>query len=100
VALDFEGLRAPQAALAGFSLWAVLLVTGFVLFRVLDIAKPGPIRWAEDRFDGGVGVVADDTLAGFMGALALSVLLYVIVLLRLGSAFAFVAPQGLSGVGA
>jgi phosphatidylglycerophosphatase A len=44
------------------------LVTGFVTFRVLDVWKPGPIRWAERRFSGGAGVVADDVVAGALGA--------------------------------
>jgi len=44
------------------------LVTGFVTFRVLDIWKPGPVAWAERRFEGGAGVVADDVVAGALGA--------------------------------
>jgi phosphatidylglycerophosphatase A len=44
------------------------LVTGFVTFRVLDIWKPGPVAWAERRFEGGAGVVADDVVAGAFGA--------------------------------
>ncbi len=46
------------------------LVTGFVLFRVFDIAKPGPVRWAERAVPGGAGVMADDVVAGLLaGAL-------------------------------
>ena len=44
------------------------LVTGFVAFRVFDIWKPGPVRWAERRFRGGVGVMMDDVVAGVLGA--------------------------------
>jgi phosphatidylglycerophosphatase A len=44
------------------------LVTGFVTFRVLDVWKPGPIGWVERRFEGGAGVVADDVVAGALGA--------------------------------
>jgi len=51
------------------------LVTGFVTFRVLDIAKPGPIRWAERRFRGGLGVMMDDVVAGVVGAAVLGLLL-------------------------
>jgi len=47
------------------------LVTAFVLFRLLDIAKPGPVRWAERSFPGGVGVMADDVVAGLMGAVVM-----------------------------
>ena len=51
------------------------LVTGFVLFRVFDIWKPGPARWAERNFRGGAGVVLDDVVAGCFGALVLSAVL-------------------------
>jgi phosphatidylglycerophosphatase A len=47
------------------------LVTGFVLFRCFDIWKPGPVRWAERRFAGGVGVMMDDLAAGVLSAVAL-----------------------------
>lgn len=40
---------------------------GFVLFRILDIAKPGPVGWA-DRRSGAAGVMADDIIAGLMAA--------------------------------
>lgn len=53
------------------------LVTGFVAFRLFDIWKPGPVRWAERRFARGAGVMADDVVAGVLGAAALSVLLAV-----------------------
>jgi phosphatidylglycerophosphatase A len=53
------------------------LVTGFVAFRVLDIWKPGPVRWAERRFQGGLGVMADDWMAGGIGALLLAGLMAV-----------------------
>ncbi|MCG8589489.1 MAG: phosphatidylglycerophosphatase A [Proteobacteria bacterium] len=52
-----------------------LIVTGFVAFRVLDIWKPGPVGWAQDHFEGGLGVMADDVVAGVLGALLLSGLL-------------------------
>jgi len=48
------------------------LVTGFVLFRVFDIAKPGPVGRAERGFPGGVGVMADDVVAGAMAAALLA----------------------------
>jgi phosphatidylglycerophosphatase A len=43
------------------------LAAAFVLFRVLDITKPGPIGWV-DRQKGAVGVMGDDLLAGAAGA--------------------------------
>jgi phosphatidylglycerophosphatase A len=54
------------------------LVTGFVAFRVFDIWKPGPVRWAERRFQGGLGVMMDDVVAGALGAVVLGVSLAVV----------------------
>ena len=44
------------------------------LFRLLDIAKPGPIGWA-DRQHNAIGVMADDVIAGLIGAAILWALL-------------------------
>jgi len=63
--------------LAPFLVWPASragLVTGFVAFRVLDVWKPGPIGWAERHFEGGVGVVADDVVAGALGACGMAAL--------------------------
>jgi phosphatidylglycerophosphatase A len=43
------------------------LLAAFLLFRLLDIAKPGPIGWA-DRQGGAVAIMADDVLAGAIAA--------------------------------
>lgn len=43
------------------------LAAAFVLFRVLDIAKPGPIGWMDRRKDA-LGVMGDDLVAGAIGA--------------------------------
>ena len=56
--------------------WWALVVTGFVVFRVLDIWKPGPVRWAERHFKGGLGVMADDLVAGVIAGLLLAVPCY------------------------
>lgn len=42
-------------------------VVGFIAFRVFDIAKPGPIRRVQN-LTSGLGVVADDVLAGLAAA--------------------------------
>ena len=46
---------------------------GFALFRLFDIWKPWPVRWADARVGGGVGIMADDLLAAVYagGGLAL-----------------------------
>jgi phosphatidylglycerophosphatase A len=63
---------APLLLWGGASLAA--LVTAFVTFRVLDIWKPGPVGWAERHFEGGMGVMADDVLAGALGAVLMGAL--------------------------
>jgi phosphatidylglycerophosphatase A len=50
----------------------------FVLFRLLDITKPWPISAAE-RLPGGLGIMADDVVAGLAAGLA------VLLLARLGA---------------
>ncbi len=53
------------------TLWAVPLtlenvVVAFLLFRLLDIAKPWPIRWFDRNVHGGLGVMLDDIVAGIL----------------------------------
>ena len=45
-------------------------IAAFLLFRFFDISKIGPVGNAE-KFTGGVGVMADDLVAGIMAALVL-----------------------------
>ena len=54
--------------------WSAALL-GFVLFRLFDILKPFPASWFDRRMKNGIGVVLDDVVAGFYGALALRLLL-------------------------
>ena len=58
----------PLVLLPSFSITAVVI--GFLLFRLFDIFKPYPIRKLE-RLHGGLGVMADDALAGVYAAVLL-----------------------------
>lgn len=58
----------PLAFLPGLPVAGV--VVGFALFRLFDIFKPYPIRMLE-RLHGGLGVMADDALAGVYAAVLL-----------------------------
>ena len=49
-------------------------IIGFIIFRILDITKPFPIRTLERHLQGGVGVVADDVIAGILANLILRVI--------------------------
>ena len=43
-------------------------VLAFVLFRLFDIAKPWPIGWLDRTFEGGLGLMLDDLMAGLYAA--------------------------------
>ncbi|MFL5251718.1 MAG: phosphatidylglycerophosphatase A [Rhodopila sp.] len=47
------------------------LLAAFLLFRLLDIAKPGPVGWA-DRQHGAFGIMMDDVIAGVVVAIVLA----------------------------
>jgi phosphatidylglycerophosphatase A len=53
--------------MAGHELTILALFEGFILFRAFDILKPYPIRKVE-RLPGGLGIVADDVLAGIFAS--------------------------------
>ena len=58
----------PATATGGaFILW---LLASFAFFRLFDILKPWPVSAAE-RWPGGLGVMADDIVAGMMAAIVL-----------------------------
>jgi phosphatidylglycerophosphatase A len=61
--LPVYALVRPEAV--GLRIASVLVA--FVLFRILDVWKPGPIGWLE-RLPGGWGIVADDLLGGAVAA--------------------------------
>lgn len=63
------------------AMWAVLALlpraplwsaAGFVAFRVMDVWKPWPIREADHRISGGLGIMLDDALAAAFAAALVS----------------------------
>ncbi|MEZ5912030.1 MAG: phosphatidylglycerophosphatase A [Paracoccaceae bacterium] len=46
-------------------------IGAFVLFRLFDIWKPGPVGWADRRNDA-LGVMLDDVVAGLLAALVVA----------------------------
>jgi len=52
----------------------------FALFRLFDIWKPWPVRWADRSLKGGFGVMADDMLAGLMTGLCVLALRFMLPL--------------------
>jgi phosphatidylglycerophosphatase A len=69
--------QAQAASQAVFSFY-FMVVTGFVLFRLFDIWKPGAVRWAERRFKSGLGVMADDVVAGVYSAVVLVLVFFLV----------------------
>ena len=67
---EFVGVWATCLFLPKTVAW---MAVAFLLFRVLDVVKPWPIRRLE-RLHGGLGIMADDLLAGFYGAALLNAL--------------------------
>jgi len=70
---EFAGQWLAMAALGHLSLWGV--AASFLLFRLFDITKPGPIGWA-DRQPGAFGIMTDDIFAGATAAVILLALRY------------------------
>lgn len=73
VADEFVGLLTTTIAVP-FT-WKTA-IAAFVIFRIFDIWKPGPIRWLDDRVEGGLGVVIDDVAAGVVGCIVLHIALH------------------------
>ena len=65
---EFVGMWATCVMLPKTVTW---MAAAFFCFRILDILKPWPIRRLE-RLPGGMGIMADDLLAGLYGAALLN----------------------------
>jgi len=66
---EFAGQWISLTALSHPS--ATGLLAAFLVFRVLDITKLGPIGWA-DRQHGAFGIMMDDVIAGVVAAIVLA----------------------------
>ena len=74
-AIVIDEIVGMALTLAGLPFNATTAGLGFVLFRVLDITKPFPIRFLERRFKGGTGIVLDDMVAGIIANITLRIIL-------------------------
>lgn len=52
-------------------------IVGFSVFRLLDILKPFPIKYAQRKCPGGIGVVMDDVIAGLMSNVLVRIFLMI-----------------------
>ena len=55
--------------------WLVMVI-GFVLFRLFDALKPWPISWFDRNINGGLGIMLDDVVAGIAALVIIQGLLY------------------------
>ncbi|KGE02832.1 phosphatidylglycerophosphatase A family protein [Pseudohaliea rubra] len=65
---EFAGLWVALWAVPASPLW---LAIAFVVFRLLDIAKPWPVSVLDKDVGGGLGIMADDLVAGAMTCVTL-----------------------------
>ncbi|MGL2458238.1 phosphatidylglycerophosphatase A [Helicobacter pylori] len=63
-------------AISGLSLAGVIL--SFIFFRVYDITKPSLIGKIDKEVKGGLGVVADDALAGVLAGLSALLVIHIL----------------------
>jgi len=71
-----DEIAGMMVTMAGLPFTVFSVVFGFMLFRILDILKPFPIRYLEKKVPGGAGIVMDDIAAGVMGNIVLRVILH------------------------
>ena len=53
----------------------LIMVLGFILFRIFDILKPFPIRLIDQRIHGGLGIMLDDIVAGLYSLIILQLVI-------------------------
>ena len=63
----------------------ITVLLAFILFRLFDILKPGPVDWAQ-RLPGGWGIMTDDVLAGIFANVTLRAIMLVLPMLPFGVA--------------
>ncbi|KAA6499474.1 phosphatidylglycerophosphatase A family protein [Helicobacter pylori] len=63
-------------AISGLSLAGVIL--SFIFFRIYDITKPSLIGKIDKEVKGGLGVVADDALAGILAGLSVLLVIHIL----------------------
>lgn len=65
---EFAGCWITLALVPAGWQWAL---AGLLLFRLLDILKPWPIKQLDRNIGGGLGIMLDDVVAGIMAALCM-----------------------------
>lgn len=69
IVIDEVAGQTIALAFCSANIWSLLLA--FLLFRLFDIVKPGPIGWLDRNVKGAMGIMLDDIAAGFMALVLL-----------------------------
>ena len=72
-----DEIAGMAVALLGLPFNLTTASIGFIIFRILDILKPFPIKVLDRRVSGGAGIVIDDVAAGIFANLLLRLILSV-----------------------
>ena len=80
--VTIDELAGQWLALAALPSGLVPVLLSLAFFRLFDIAKPGPVDSAQ-RLPGGLGIMADDLLAGFFANLSVRGVLALLTLFHL-----------------
>ena len=54
------------------------LLLAFIIFRFFDIIKPFPINWLDNNLHSGLGIMADDLMAGLYSLVVLQSLIWLL----------------------
>ncbi len=68
-AIVLDEIAGVWLALACLPSDVLVMATGFLLFRLFDVWKPWPVSWAEERVQGGFGVMLDDIFAALLAVI-------------------------------
>ncbi|MCP4372726.1 MAG: phosphatidylglycerophosphatase A [Deltaproteobacteria bacterium] len=70
-----DEIAGMAVTLIGLPFNVFYVLSGFFIFRVLDITKPFPIRYIDRHVSGGAGIVFDDIAAGIIANVILRIIL-------------------------
>ena len=70
-----DEIAGMAVTLIGVPFHLASVIIGFAMFRLFDILKPFPIRMIDRRLSGGLGIVADDVVAGLFANIATRILI-------------------------
>jgi len=85
--LPYAYVVLPEQQMIAEKPWmhAIPFIVAFFSFRLFDIWKPWPVRWADRKVPGGLGVMLDDILAAWYAALVTILVLVLLAVVLVNS---------------